>query len=91
MLKGDEAKYSTALQKLNTGLNTINNFIINVQTTYRTIESELNRLKIDKPQEFLSIQNIISENTTTLTSRKLNLMMNSNTLRFLNNYIQMRE
>lgn len=69
MLKGDEAKYSTALQKLNTGLNTINNFIINVQTTYRTIESELNRLKIDKPQEFLSIQNIISENTTTLTSR----------------------
>jgi DNA repair exonuclease SbcCD ATPase subunit len=49
-------------------LTTINNFIIQVQTTYNTIESEMNKLKIDKPKEFSSIQNIISENTIKITS-----------------------
>jgi len=68
-LESDENKYTLSLQKLQQGLTTINNFIINVQTTYRTIEAELNRLKLDKPQEFTSIQNIISENTTTLTNK----------------------
>src|SRR5690606_13609946 len=68
-LKGEEKKYTDTLEKVNTGISTINNFIINVQTTYRTIEAELNRLKLDKPQEFTSIQNIISENTITLTAK----------------------
>jgi len=68
-LKGEEGKYTTMLEKINAGLTTINNFIINVQTTYRTLESEMNKLKMDKPQEFTSIQNIISENTTALTSK----------------------
>ena len=68
-LKSEESKYATSLLKLNQGLGTINNFIINVQATYNAIESEMNRLKIDKPQEFTSIQNIISENTTTLTTK----------------------
>jgi len=68
-LKGEESKYNEALTKVNDGINKINEFILNVSTTYRTIEAELNRLKLDKPQEFLSIQNIISENTTTLTSK----------------------
>lgn len=65
----NEKKYTLALDKINQGLVTINNFIIQVQTTYNTIESEMKKMKIDKPQEFGSIQNIISENTTTLTSK----------------------
>jgi len=68
-LKIDESKYNLALGKINEGLTTINNFIIQVQTTYNTIESEMNKLKIDKPEEFNSIKNIISENTITLTSK----------------------
>jgi len=69
LLKTEEGKYNAALEKISAGLVTINNFILNVQTTYRTLEVEMNKLKIDKPQEFTSIQNIISENTTTLTSK----------------------
>ena len=68
-VKSDESKYTTSLNKINEGLTTINNFIIKVQSTYNMIEGELNKLKLDKPQEFSSIQNIISENTTTLTSK----------------------
>jgi DNA repair exonuclease SbcCD ATPase subunit len=68
-INSDEAKYTTALQKLNQGIAKINNFIIQVQTTYNTIEGEMTKLKMDKPQEFTSIQNIIAENTTTLTNK----------------------
>jgi len=65
----DEIKYTSALDKIKQGLVTINNFIIQVQTTYNTIEKEINALKIQKPKEFSSIQNIISENTIALTSK----------------------
>ena len=68
-VKADEMKYVDALAKINVGLSTINNFIIQVTTTYKTIEGELNRLKIDKPEEFISIQNIISKNTITLKTK----------------------
>lgn len=68
-INSDENKYTTALEKIKQGLNTINNFIIQVQTTYNTIEKEMNILKITKPKEFSSIQNIISENTINLTQK----------------------
>jgi len=68
-INSDESKYTIALEKIKQGLITINNFIIQVQSTYNSIESEMNKLKMDKPKEFSSIQNIISENTTTLTSK----------------------
>lgn len=68
-VNADEGKYTLALTKIKEGLITINNFIIQVQSTYNAIESEMTRLKMDKPKEFSSIQNIISDNTTTLTSR----------------------
>jgi DNA repair exonuclease SbcCD ATPase subunit len=70
-IQGDEAKYNNSLIKLRQGLTTINSFIIQVQTTYNTIEAEMNKLKLDKPKEFTSIQNIISDNTTTLTSKEV--------------------
>jgi DNA repair exonuclease SbcCD ATPase subunit len=68
-VNSDENKYTLALEKIKQGLVTINNFIIQVQTTYNTIDAEMKKLKIDKPQEFLSIQNIISENTINLTNK----------------------
>jgi DNA repair exonuclease SbcCD ATPase subunit len=67
-VNADESKYTNALNKINQGLITINNFIIQIQTTYNTLESEMKKLKIDKPKEFASIQNIISENTIKITS-----------------------
>jgi len=68
-VNADESKYTTSLSKLREGLTTINNFIIQVQTTYNTIEKEMNKLKMDKPKEFASIQNIISDNTQVLTKK----------------------
>ena len=68
-INSDETKYTTGLEKIKTGLVTINNFIIQVQTTYNMIETEMNKLKIDKPKEFISIQNIISENNINLTKK----------------------
>ena len=68
-IKKDENKYSIALKKLTEGLTTINNFIIQVESTYKSIESEMSKLKMNKSQEFTSIQNIISNNTTTLTTK----------------------
>ncbi len=65
----EENKYTNILNKINEGLTTINNFIINIQTSYKTIEGELNRLKLNKPQEFTSIQNIISESTISLNTK----------------------
>ncbi len=69
LLNINEKKYTSTLEKINQGIATINNFIIQVQTTYNTIEKEMSKLKLDKPKEFLSIQNIISENTISLTSK----------------------
>jgi len=68
-VNADESKYTNTLERIKTVLTTINNFIIQVQTTYNGLESEMNKLKIDKPKEFRSIQNIIAENTTKLTSK----------------------
>ena len=68
-VNSDEGKYTLALNKLKEGLVTINNFIIQFQSAYNAIESEMTKLKMDKPKEFTSIQNIISDNTTTLTSK----------------------
>lgn len=70
-IKLDETKYTTALSQLKEGLTKINNFIIQVQTTYNTIEKEMNKLKMDKPKEFTSIQNIISDNTELLTKKNV--------------------
>jgi DNA repair exonuclease SbcCD ATPase subunit len=71
-INSDENKYTTTLEKIKQALVTINNFIIQVQTTYNTIEKEMNKLKLEKSQEFSSIQNIISENTIGLKNKNEN-------------------
>lgn len=65
-----EQKYTNALDKINQGIRTLNNFIIQVKTTYNTIDSELKRLQLDTPKEFGSIQNIISDNSGRLALRE---------------------
>jgi len=69
VINSEESKYTLASNKIQEGITTINNFIIQVQTLYNTIEAEMTKLKMDKPKEFTSIQNIISNNTTTLTAK----------------------
>jgi DNA repair exonuclease SbcCD ATPase subunit len=68
-IKQDEQKYNTTLDSINQGLAKIDNFIIQIQTTYKLIEAELAKLKMNKSAEFESIQNIISENKESLIKK----------------------
>ena len=68
-IKQDEQKYNMALENVNQGLAKIDNFIIQIQTTYKLIEAELAKLKMNKSAEFESIQNIISENKESLIKK----------------------
>jgi DNA repair exonuclease SbcCD ATPase subunit len=61
-----EDTYKIAFDKLDAGISKINEFIIQYESAYKTLESELNRLKADKPKEFTSIRNIIDKNSKEL-------------------------
>jgi len=65
-LKTDEAKYAESLKKILEGIQTINSFIIQVESTCKSLESEMKRLKVNKSQEFSSIQRIIANNNKEL-------------------------
>lgn len=65
-----EATYDIAFDKLDKGINKINDFIIQYESAYKTLESELNRLKQDKPQEFDSIRNLIDRNSKELSEKE---------------------
>jgi len=65
-----EQTYSIAFEKLDKGINKINEFIIQYESAYKTLEAELNRLKADKPKEFTSIRNIIDRNSKELQKKE---------------------
>jgi len=68
-LKGEESTYASTLEKLRAGLTTINDFIIKVQSTCNAIQAEMTKLRMNKSQEFTSIQNIIGNNTNALNNK----------------------
>ena len=65
-----EDTYTIAFKKLNEGIDKIDEFIIQYESAYKTLESELKRLKADKPKEFDSIRNIIKLNSKSLSNRE---------------------
>jgi len=65
-----EETYTIAFDKLDKGIEKINEFIIQYESAYKTLEAELNRLKADKPQEFTSIRNIIDRNSKQLQEKE---------------------
>lgn len=65
-----EKSYTASFNKLDEGINKINNFIIQYESTFKTLNGELQRLKEDKPKEFGSIQNIIENNSKLLVSKE---------------------
>ena len=69
-LKENEHKYNDALLKVNEVISKINNFLIQAKSSYGALDKELNRLKQDKPLEFESIKNLISDNTTKLKGKE---------------------
>jgi DNA repair exonuclease SbcCD ATPase subunit len=69
-LAKSEDTYSIAFGKLDDGISKINDFIIQYESAYKTLEGELNRLKAHKPQEFTSIRNIINKNSKQLQEKE---------------------
>ena len=72
LINKSEESYTTAFAKLNEGISKINNFIIQYESSFKTLKSELIRLKEQKPKEFGSIENIISKNSKTLNTKEKN-------------------
>jgi DNA repair exonuclease SbcCD ATPase subunit len=69
-IKLSESSYKIAFDKLSTGLTSIQQFIIQYETAFKTLNNELKRLNEDKPNEFQSIQNIISKNSEVLRKKE---------------------
>lgn len=69
-IQKSEDTYNEAFDKLDKGIEKINQFIIQYESAYKTFESELNRLKIEKTQEFSSIRNIIDKNSKELQKKE---------------------
>jgi len=65
-----ESKYKIAFGKLDEAIQKINNYIIQYESTFRTLQNEMKRLQADKPPEFGSIQNIITKNSKSLLSKE---------------------
>ena len=65
-----ESKYDKSLEKVQDALKRINEFIIQVKSVYHSLQTELTRLKQDKPKEFSSIENIISKNTIEIKKKE---------------------
>ena len=69
-LLSGESKYDEALKKIQETLSKINEYIVQVRTAFSTLQKEFNQLKGDKPQEFQSIENIISKNSETIQKKE---------------------
>ena len=69
-ITASEATYTVAFDKLDDAIQKINNFIIQYESTFRSLEAEMKRLQADKSPEFGSIQNIITKNSKILTDKE---------------------
>ena len=65
-----EVGYKVAFDKFDDAIFKINNFIIQYESTFRSLQNEMKRLQADKPAEFGSIQNIITRNSKSLSEKE---------------------
>jgi DNA repair exonuclease SbcCD ATPase subunit len=70
LLENNEIKYTDALIKIREGISKLNEFVINGSAAFRTLQSELKALKMNKPKEFQSIQNIISSGSVSINVKE---------------------
>lgn len=69
-IKEASKKFDDAFKKLDDGISKIDSFIIQYESSYRSLDSELKRLKVEKTNEFTSIQNIINRNSKELQQKE---------------------
>lgn len=69
-LGGSGEKYDTALNKINEAVEKINDYILQIKTSFNTLNNEVEKLKKEKPAEFGSMENIISKNTISVKKKE---------------------
>lgn len=70
-LEHNEKKYKAAYKETEDAIKKINEFILKVNSSYKALYNELQKLKADKPKEFESIKNIISKNTKDIQKKEI--------------------
>jgi len=65
-----EEKYDEAIKKIKEAIKKITEFIYSSREGYNILNSELEKLKKSKPEEFTSIENIISKNTLSIRKKE---------------------
>ena len=70
VLLNSASKYDEASLKVSEAISKINEFIGQIRSGYNNLNKELERLKVSKPEEFISIENIISKNTVAIKKKE---------------------
>jgi DNA repair exonuclease SbcCD ATPase subunit len=63
-------KYDLASKKIIEAIEKINEFILQLKTGYKTLYNKVTELKDKKPEEFSSMENIISKNTVSVNKKE---------------------
>jgi DNA repair exonuclease SbcCD ATPase subunit len=71
ILCSSEKKYDEALKKLREGIDKINEFLIQARTGYTSLSSKLKELKENKPEQFSSIESIISKSNIQIKKKEV--------------------
>jgi DNA repair exonuclease SbcCD ATPase subunit len=77
-------KYDEALTKFTEIIKKINDFIIQTRSSYTLLNSEFEKLKESKPEEFVSIENIISKNTESIKGKEVEKVNLDEKYKYLN-------
>jgi len=70
IINKSETKYSETFSKLDNAIKKINEFIIQYESVFKSLNNELSSLKINKTKEFKSIENIIKSNSEKLANKE---------------------
>lgn len=63
-------KYDESQTKVQEAIDKINEYILQIRTSFNTLNNEVDKLKKEKPVEFASMENIISKNTISVKKKE---------------------
>jgi len=70
LLESSASKYDETLIKIKESIQKLNQFLIQAKSGYENLNERLVELKESKPEEFTSIENIISKNTIQISKKE---------------------
>ena len=70
LLESSASRYDETLNKISESISKLNQFLIRAKSGYDNLNEKLHELKDSKPEEFTSIENIISKNTIQIKKKE---------------------